>query len=423
MTKTCLAILNLVLSSVTLMAVAQEHQWCVGEECEAVPAMVPGDEEAAGLEMLQVHSSKKASSSAKERKKIEKHSAPRESSSIAKLADEKNITSSSTAGAEQQQPLLQPLLQPLCADNPNFKDEGGLACSVWAQGFNCRTDPAQHNYSPAGKAALLQNCCCACNPERCPATTSAAPQLQPLQPLAPPGPQLQPLQPLAPPGPQLQPLAPPGPQLQPLGAAPTTIAASASTTPAGPGWYLSGVDQSCTAGCTAVGLQCFESQQKANNGDVDSSAELKALITQVGGSTNAQFCLDPHGNNPDVPSFGPSYCFHSETTRSLATFDCDQVPVPASENKQRLCYCADTEAPTTTAAPTEAVPPGCSPQAGPMLASMDTDKSGDLSQAECEAYAESNRSPKAEGTQVFTMLDANKDGKVTHAELCAFFGR
>jgi len=203
----------------------------------------------------------------------------------------------------------------------------------------------------------------------------------------------------------------------------TTPGGAASTTPASPGWYLSGVDQSCTAGCAAQGLQCFESQQKANNGDVDSSAELKALITQVGGSTNAQFCLDPHGNNPDVPSFGPSYCFHSETTRSLATFDCDQVPVPASENKQRLCYCADTEAPTTTAAPTEAVPPGCSPQAGPMLASMDTDKSGDLSQAECEAYAESNRSPKAEGTQVFTMLDANKDGKVTHAELCAFFGR
>mmetsp|Transcript_90960 Transcript_90960/g.160415 ORF Transcript_90960/g.160415 Transcript_90960/m.160415 type:complete len:427 (-) Transcript_90960:379-1659(-) len=118
----------------------------------------------------------------------------------------------------------------------------------------------------------------------------------------------------------------------------------ATTTPSSPGWYLAGVDENCTTGCAAVGLQCFESQQKANNGDVDTSAKLMTLMGQVGGNTNAWVCLDAHGNNPDVPSFGPSYCLYSNTSRESSTFDCDQVPIPASENKQRLCYCADSEA-------------------------------------------------------------------------------
>jgi len=188
-----------------------------------------------------------------------------------------------------------------------------------------------------------------------------------------------------------------------------------------------------------VGLQCFESQQKANNGDVDSSAELKALITQVGGSTNAQDCLDPHGENPDVPSFGPSYCFHSETTRSLSSFDCDQVPVPASENKQRLCYCADSEAPTTTAGPTttaatagdpfaaaaaaaagtrlaEAAAAACSHTAQAILSGIDTDGNGSGSMAEFVAFGEASGN---DGQRMHTQFDSDKDGKVSCAEIDA----
>mmetsp|Transcript_18715 Transcript_18715/g.33544 ORF Transcript_18715/g.33544 Transcript_18715/m.33544 type:complete len:206 (+) Transcript_18715:85-702(+) len=82
MTKACLAILNLFLSSVTLAALAQEQKACAGEECNA--AMVPGDEQVEGLEMLQFQSSKKPGSP----------SSPRKSNSTAKLADSKEEANS-----------------------------------------------------------------------------------------------------------------------------------------------------------------------------------------------------------------------------------------------------------------------------------------------------------------------------------------
>mmetsp|Transcript_62022 Transcript_62022/g.107977 ORF Transcript_62022/g.107977 Transcript_62022/m.107977 type:complete len:259 (+) Transcript_62022:92-868(+) len=92
MTKACLAILNLFLSSVTLAALAQEQKACAGEECNA--AMVPGDEQVEGLEMLQFQSSKKpgspaTSADAKKKHEDQKHSSPRKSSSTSKLADSK----------------------------------------------------------------------------------------------------------------------------------------------------------------------------------------------------------------------------------------------------------------------------------------------------------------------------------------------
>mmetsp|Transcript_40602 Transcript_40602/g.71443 ORF Transcript_40602/g.71443 Transcript_40602/m.71443 type:complete len:233 (-) Transcript_40602:86-784(-) len=80
MRTACRAFVNLLLSSVTLTALSQEHkQACAKDGC---PAMIPGDELAEGLEMLQFQSSKKPNS---KRAKLEtlnmKHS------SHAKLAD------------------------------------------------------------------------------------------------------------------------------------------------------------------------------------------------------------------------------------------------------------------------------------------------------------------------------------------------
>jgi len=55
-----------------------------------------------------------------------------------------------------------PMDPTVCVDTPGFKDEAQHSCSDW-KGFSCRTDPAQHFYSAAGKAALLANCCESCN--------------------------------------------------------------------------------------------------------------------------------------------------------------------------------------------------------------------------------------------------------------------
>ena len=106
---------------------------------------------------------------------------------------------------------------------------------------------------------------------------------------------------------------------------------------------------SCTDGCAAVGLECTEAAQLLHNGDVDSSAELLALIAELGGSCSASSCTSSDNNG--APNFSDDACFTSDSDRALDTFNCDHV-AGGSTAKRRLCYCSGAPTPAPTPTPT-----------------------------------------------------------------------
>jgi hypothetical protein len=83
----------------------------------------------------------------------------------------------------------------------------------------------------------------------------------------------------------------------------------------------------------------------AHNADVDTDAEVLALIAQVGDiSTSATECNDLYGDAGAVPNWNAAACFISDTNRGVDTFDCQSAP--GAVGKHRLCWCSTI---TTTA--------------------------------------------------------------------------
>ena len=115
------------------------------------------------------------------------------------------------------------------------------------------------------------------------------------------------------------------------------------------GWYDSGVDTNCDIACEASGLVCTEAELYNHNSDVDTSGEVLALISQVGGTTSDTDCAGTYGSNVDIPQWMPTKCFRSSTSRAQSTFSCAVTPSPLGQLKRRLCYChqATTHAPTS----------------------------------------------------------------------------
>ena len=133
---------------------------------------------------------------------------------------------------------------------------------------------------------------------------------------------------------------------------PTTTPAVAATNPAahpclcswwfcvGQGWYSSAFGASCDAACISQGLVCTEQGLFDHNSEVDSSAEIIALVQQHGGSTSSS-CNTNYMAVADVPNWSSWQCFTSGS-RPLSSFDCAQT-TPQSYNKRRLCYCLESE--------------------------------------------------------------------------------
>ena len=94
----------------------------------------------------------------------------------------------------------------------------------------------------------------------------------------------------------------------------------------------------CDSACTKQGMACSEQQLWAHNSEVDSAAELKALIGALGGSTaTAADCNNFDWKlSADVPSFSTGECYASASNRDLGTFKCS---AETSTEKRRLCYC------------------------------------------------------------------------------------
>ena len=147
------------------------------------------------------------------------------------------------------------------------------------------------------------------------------------------------------------------------------------------GWYDSGAGLSCTDGCAAYGLACSAEQLFAHNEDVDSSAEVLALIAELGGVTSATECGDLYGSSLNVPNFNSNVCWISDTNRALSAFDCSSAH--GNGVNHRLCYCFATEqthkpthspalapttlAPTTWSTAFPSAKPSARPSAAPSL--------------------------------------------------------
>ena len=94
-----------------------------------------------------------------------------------------------------------------------------------------------------------------------------------------------------------------------------------------------------------LGLACSEEAFAAHNDEVDSEAEVLALIAAAGGFTGASSCSYNWLTSVDVPAWDSGACFVSGQGRDVSTFNCAAAAQPW---KQRLCYCS--------------VPPGLSVQ-------------------------------------------------------------
>jgi len=131
---------------------------------------------------------------------------------------------------------------------------------------------------------------------------------------------------------------------------PTAITATATattrttttTTPAPASsshWALAGESESCDAGCASLGLACDAAAFQARNGDVDSEAEIKAVVETLG-STCAWY-ITAWGEAGDVPVIMPAnnggLCFPSGKDRAVSTISCSAT---TGAGKHRVCWCS-----------------------------------------------------------------------------------
>ena len=107
------------------------------------------------------------------------------------------------------------------------------------------------------------------------------------------------------------------------------------------GWIIGDVMESCDTACHKVGLECTIKGLKDNNGDVDTPGELISLIKRLGGKITASSCSGRYGDFADIPNFSESLNFCNNAAAARSHFSCSvSAGSPASERKQRLCYCS-----------------------------------------------------------------------------------
>ena len=98
-------------------------------------------------------------------------------------------------------------------------------------------------------------------------------------------------------------------------------------------WYGGSAGEDCTTVCGNVGLTCSTSELVARNDEVDSAAEVEALVASIYGETCA--------SNVEATNIAPPYvktngdCAYKDPS---GNFDCTQDGVG---NKRRLCVCCD----------------------------------------------------------------------------------
>merc|ERR1712029_1093375 len=109
------------------------------------------------------------------------------------------------------------------------------------------------------------------------------------------------------------------------------------------GWFIAEPAENCNDACQKRGLVCTVEEMNSHNDDVDSSEELLTLIGSLGEEINTTSCSGAYGNTEDVPNFSKThnFCLHSSSNKDV--FSCSVNAPPASQAKQRLCYCHTAE--------------------------------------------------------------------------------
>mmetsp|Transcript_1341 Transcript_1341/g.3595 ORF Transcript_1341/g.3595 Transcript_1341/m.3595 type:complete len:1223 (+) Transcript_1341:127-3795(+) len=115
---------------------------------------------------------------------------------------------------------------------------------------------------------------------------------------------------------------------------PVVAAPPPAPAPLKDGWYDGGAEQSCAAGCGALGLTCSEGAMQAHLNEVDTSDKVLELIPSVGGNTQDTWCESTFGDY--TPAWNGQECFRPPET---AVMNCTSAPYPAGQGKHRLCYC------------------------------------------------------------------------------------
>ena len=130
------------------------------------------------------------------------------------------------------------------------------------------------------------------------------------------------------------------------------LVALLSTRLADAAWSIAQPGTSCTQHCS--GTTCVNSVMEQHNGDVDSESELLALLSALGGTTQATSCSKTTGQS--APYFTSGACGYKSATSGSGRFSCGA----SSSNRQRLCFCTAFPPPDFPP-PSPAHPPPPSP--------------------------------------------------------------
>ena len=130
------------------------------------------------------------------------------------------------------------------------------------------------------------------------------------------------------------------------------------------GWSASALDGSCTTHCSSLGQTCSDSTLQARNSEVDSSAEVVAIITSLGYSTTGPCIAQADANKPQ---FRPSSRTYSSSSKTASQYDCAAI---AGNNRRRLGYCDGGSSPPPSPpppSPPPMQPPSAPPSSPPMI--------------------------------------------------------
>ena len=94
----------------------------------------------------------------------------------------------------------------------------------------------------------------------------------------------------------------------------------------GGAWSISDPDENCEDHCTSEGWTCSNSAMEAHNADVDSSAEVIAIVTNAGYSTSGSCQSSNSISRPErAPQFKGSECTYSEASKPSSDFSCTKL--------------------------------------------------------------------------------------------------
>ena len=131
-------------------------------------------------------------------------------------------------------------------------------------------------------------------------------------------------------------------------------------------WTIAALSTSCETHCTDNGWSCSTATLLSRNSEVDTSAEVEAILTAAGVSSTFPCVSSNTINSPTrAPQYKGSECSYSDPSKTAESdYSCTRTP---GNNQRRLCYCdgADSPSPSPPPPPPSPSPPPPSPSPPP----------------------------------------------------------